>query len=95
VTKAYLGLLRWPFVFSSSLFSISVFAGYFAGEMFQGLLDKLEEFYGEFKGLSPIRLMVLIFLNNSLKSLLMILLGFLFMVFPILFIVGNGLFWVR
>lgn len=44
-----------------------------------------------FANLDPFFLMVIIIANNAIKLLLVILLGFVFSILPVLFLVGNGL----
>lgn len=75
------------FLFLLAIFLISAYIGY----LFNG--DVVEEIFKEFgsiANLDPISLFVVIFLNNSLKSLLAILLGFFFGIFPIFFVSVNG-----
>jgi stage II sporulation protein M len=51
----------------------------------------LKESFGWIKDLHPIGIMLVIFLNNAIKSLLAIVLGAGFGIIPVIFIGGNGL----
>ncbi|HJH32470.1 MAG TPA: stage II sporulation protein M [Methanosarcinaceae archaeon] len=53
-------------------------------------LEELSELFGIIKDISPIWIMLFIFLNNAIKSLIIIMLGIGFGVLPLLFIAYNG-----
>ena len=57
-------------------------AGYFE--------DTLADFVKHFSGMPRLQLAAAIFLNNALKTLLAILLGFLLGIIPVIFLVSNG-----
>lgn len=74
------------------LFLSSTILGYLIAERFPiNILEMLREIFGDTGEFNPLWLMIFIFLNNSVKSLLVILLGFFFGIFPFLFITINGL----
>ncbi|MEZ5335482.1 MAG: stage II sporulation protein M [Methanolobus sp.] len=84
-----------PFVLASlALFIISTVSGY----MYYSLdpsyalnsLEGMEELAAMLEGLSPIEIMLLIFVNNSVKMFFSILLGFLLGIIPFIFLVMNG-----
>ncbi len=54
-------------------------------------LEMFRESFGWIKTLSPIVIMLLIFLNNALKSFLALVLGVGLGVVPVLFVAGNGI----
>lgn len=85
--RHYFILLLLVFFFSSTqgyFFSIQNKdeADEIINELFSGL-----GFFGEF---SPIWIFVLIFLNNTLKAFLMVLLGFFFGIVPFVMVIFNG-----
>lgn len=57
----------------------------------ENYLATLKDSFGWIKTLSPLSIMLVIFLNNAVKSLFSIVLGAGFGLIPILFIAGNGL----
>lgn len=57
----------------------------------ENYLEILKNSFGWIKTLSPLSIMLVIFLNNAVKSLFSIVLGAGFGLIPILFIAGNGL----
>ncbi|MCZ7402575.1 MAG: stage II sporulation protein M [Candidatus Methanoperedens sp.] len=79
----------------TGLFIISVIAGLVASLKDLGLsenyLEMMKNSFGWIKNLSPIGIMLVIFLNNALKSLLAILLGAGFGIIPLIFVGGNGI----
>jgi len=79
----------------TGIFIISVIAGLLASLKDLGLsgnyLDMLKESFGWIKDLHPIGIMLVIFLNNALKSLLAIVLGAGFGIIPVIFVGGNGI----
>ncbi|MGB9659402.1 MAG: stage II sporulation protein M [Nitrososphaerales archaeon] len=90
--KLYLYNLKYYVILATILFFSSIMIGYFVAEYLQ--VSILEEFGDVFQwtiGLDPFVLMLFIFLNNSIKSLFAILLGFFLAIFPLLFVTANGL----
>lgn len=79
----------------SAIFIISLFTGLLIPLKDLGLPENyLEMFKGSFgwiKTLSPISIMLVIFLNNAVKSLFAIVLGAGFGIIPIIFVGGNGI----
>jgi stage II sporulation protein M len=92
--RSYLYGIRWLFLLTAVVFFISAVAGYFvtagnpdSAELALQELEGLAELIGD---LSPIQIMLFIFLNNSIKSLFAILLGVFFGVIPFAFLAYNG-----
>lgn len=92
----YLKDLRKEIVIVALLFVLSAAIGYVVAimhpEMVMQSLEELEGLVDLLKNLSPIEIMFLIFLNNSIKSLFVLVLGVFFGVVPLLFIAYNGYF---
>nr|WP_321420595.1 stage II sporulation protein M [uncultured Methanomethylovorans sp.] len=92
----YIKDIRREIWFISILFVLSMAIGYVVAIMYPGMvMQSLEELEGVvelLKNLSPIQIMFLIFLNNALKSLLILVLGIGFGIVPLLFIAYNGYF---
>ncbi|NIO16660.1 MAG: hypothetical protein GTN70_06625 [Deltaproteobacteria bacterium] len=83
--------LRHCVAAASALFFIAAVIGYLAPMGQKELIgQELSAFFGPIRELAPPAILTLIFLNNALKSLITILLGFFFGLIPILFISGNG-----
>lgn len=82
--------------FISLLFVISAVVGYVVAIMYPDMvmqsLEELEGLVELLKNLSLIEIMLLIFLNNALKSLLILILGVGLGIVPFLFIAYNGYF---
>jgi len=91
----YLKSSRKYILIMTGIFIISVIAGLVASLKDLGLsenyLGMLKESFGWIKDLHPIGIMLVIFLNNALKSLLAIVLGAGFGIIPIIFVGGNGI----
>lgn len=91
----YLKSSRKYILIMTMIFIISVIAGLVASLKDLGLsenyLDMLKESFGWIKDLHPIGIVLVIFLNNALKSLLSIVLGVGLGIIPVIFIGGNGL----
>jgi stage II sporulation protein M len=60
-------------------------------ELSKNYLGMFKESFGWIKTLNPIEIMLLIFLNNALKSFLALVLGVGLGVIPLLFVAGNGI----
>lgn len=92
----YIKDMRREIGFVSILFVLSMAIGYVVAIMYPDMvMQSLEELEGVvelLKHLSLIQIMFLIFLNNALKSLLILVLGIGFGIVPLLFIVYNGYF---
>lgn len=89
--KGYFHSLRYSFLLSLLLFLISVYAGYSLSEWFPvSMLEMLREIFVGIEEWHPFWLMIFIFLNNSVKSFLVILLGFTLGIVPLLFVAING-----
>lgn len=78
------------------LFFVSALSGYISAMVNpENAENVVSQFFTQFefvKELDPLKLLALIFLNNSLKSLIAMLTGFFFGIFPVLFIFLNGYF---
>ncbi|MBS7611872.1 stage II sporulation protein M [Candidatus Bathyarchaeota archaeon] len=76
---------------SSILFTSSIFMGFTSDFSAISIIEGLVELSRFLTAFPPPILAVLIFLNNFIKSLLVILLGFLIGIPPIVFLIFNGL----
>src|SRR4030065_854752 len=86
----------WKYIgIISGIFIISVIAGLFVSLKDLGLqenyLEMFKNSFGWMKTLSPLSIMLVIFLNNAVKSLFAIVLGTGFGIVPIIFVGGNGI----
>ncbi|MHC1582587.1 MAG: stage II sporulation protein M [Candidatus Syntropharchaeia archaeon] len=92
--KNYLLSMKFHIVFVLVLFFLSMGLGYiYASENPQEsteLMEELEKFFSPMRELSSIHLFLLIFVNNTVKSFGMMLLGLGFGIVPLGFIVFNG-----
>ncbi len=88
--------VRRYFSLLTALFFVSALSGYVSAMINpENAENVVGQFFTQFefvKELDPVKLLTLIFLNNSLKSLLAMLTGFFFGIFPVLFIFLNGFF---
>ncbi|MEM3507177.1 MAG: stage II sporulation protein M [Candidatus Bathyarchaeia archaeon] len=90
--KGYFYSLKPFILFSGVTFFFFLIFGYYASGYLQ--ISILKQFQEVFKGLtklSPFELTFFIFLNNSVKSFITILLGIVFGTVPIVFLALNGL----
>lgn len=91
----YLKSSRKYILIMTGIFIISVIAGLLASLKDLGLsenyLDMLKESFGWIKDLHPVWIMLVIFLNNAVKSLFAIVLGAGFGIIPVIFVGGNGI----
>ncbi|WP_456329506.1 stage II sporulation protein M [Archaeoglobus sp.] len=73
------------------LFIISIFAGYMVGKNYP-VEEELRKFFEYFGGFleNPVILTLIIFANNAGKSLIAMLGGFFFGIFPVMFVALNG-----
>ncbi len=86
----------WKYIFIvSAIFIISLITGLLVSLKDLGLpenyLEIFKNSFGWIKTLSPIAIMLVIFLNNAVKSLFAIVLGAGFGIIPIIFVGGNGI----
>jgi stage II sporulation protein M len=86
----------WKYILIvAGVFIISFMAGLLVSLQHLGLsenyLEMLKNSFGWINTLNPIAIMLVIFFNNALKSLLAIVLGAGFGIIPVLFVGGNGL----
>jgi stage II sporulation protein M len=84
-----------PYLFGSlAFFIVGIAAGLFvvrqAPELRDGLIENITAFVKNFAGMTPWRLAMAIFLNNSVKTLAAIVLGTLFGIVPAVFLLANG-----
>lgn len=90
--KLYLYNLKHYAILAAILFFSFIIIGYFVAEYLQvSILGEFGDVFQWTIGLDPFVLMLFIFLNNSIKSLFAILLGFFLAIFPLLFVTANGL----
>ena len=79
----------------TGIFIFSLLAGLLVSLKDLGLsenyLEILKNSFGWIKNLSPVEMMLVIFLNNAVKSLFVIVLGTGFGIVPIIFVGGNGI----
>jgi stage II sporulation protein M len=91
----YLRSSRKYIFIMTGIFIISVSAGFLASLKDFGLsgnyIDMLKQSFGWIKDLHPVGIMLVIFLNNAIKSLLAIVLGAGFGIIPLIFVGGNGI----
>lgn len=94
--KAYLKPLRPYLLVIITLFLLATAAGYISAYLNPDIIDELmgqfEETYGWIADESPIMIMLFIFANNTLNSFIAMLLGILFGIWPVIFILVNGYF---
>lgn len=89
--RDYLESIKFPAIFTTVLFLAMIFIGFVFGSKLDFFWEYLGSFYGIFQGHDPLELFIMIFLNNSLTSLMTIILGVVFGTFPILVSLENGL----
>ncbi len=85
-------VLILSFIGLSAVFLISSYLGYLAAKEDKSVEMMLRKFFEGFRGFmdNPILFTLVIFANNAVKSLVAMLGGFFFGIFPILFIAANG-----
>jgi stage II sporulation protein M len=89
--SGYLSSIRAPLAFSSILFFGSVImAYYFSNKIPIDVIEVFRRAFGDLKEVDPFQLMFFIFFNNSIKSLMVIVLGPLFGIVPLFFTIMNG-----
>lgn len=86
--------IRRPFLFLCGLFAVSIWLGYFSGTLYPKetyvAMKTLSEDLVLVKETDMLKVFFFIFINNSLKALLMVLLGTFFAIFPLIFVIING-----
>lgn len=91
----FLKEIRKPLVFITIIFVLSLWLGYYSGQLHpaeaKALIAKLSEDLGNLKKINPVAMFLFIFANNAVKSFAMSLLGMFFGVTPLIFIIVNGL----
>ena len=80
------------FVALAVIFLVSAHFGYIAAKHDETLELILRKFFEGFRGFmdDPVVFMLVIFANNAIKSLVAMLGGFFFGIFPVLFMAANG-----
>ncbi len=91
---SYLKDIKIHFFVITLVFFLSTAAGFFHSSMnpeyAMQSLDDVSELFDIIKDLSPIGIMLFIFFNNAIKSLIILMLGIGFGIIPLLFIAYNG-----
>ena len=79
------------FLFVTVVFIIASLLGYLNGSNFIWMLDLIMDFFSEgFSEITPFELFAFIFINNTVKSFLVIPLGAVLAIPPLIFIFFNG-----
>ena len=90
----YLMNIKIYFLIITLVFIFSTAAGFLYSSMYPESsmlsLEGVDEFFELIKDLPPLGIMMFIFLNNAIKSLIILMLGIGFGVIPLMFIVFNG-----
>ena len=90
----YLMNIKIHFLVITLVFIFSTAAGFMYSSMHPESsmlsLEGVNEFFELIKNLPPIGIMIFIFLNNAIKSLIILMLGIGFGVIPLIFIALNG-----
>lgn len=90
----YLISIKYYFIFNTCLFALAIAAGYIAAYsnpgMVEGIIANFEESYGWLAHESHIKIMLFIFFNNTIASFLSMIMGIFFGIWPIFFILFNG-----
>lgn len=91
---SYLKDIKINFFVITLVFFLSTALGVFHSSMdpeyAMQSLDEVSELFDIIKDLSPIGIMLFIFFNNAIKSLIILMLGIGFGILPLLFIAYNG-----
>ncbi len=91
----YLYSLRKYVLIVTDIFILSLIVGLLVSvknpALSENYLETFKESFGWIKTLNPLVIMLLIFLNNALKSMLALVLGVGLGVIPVLFVAGNGI----
>lgn len=90
----YLGSIKGYILFVSAMFILSTLMGcWYASinpELATQAFAEINELFGIIKGLNPLVIMLIIFLNNSIKCLIALSLGIGFGLIPLAFVTYNG-----
>ncbi|MFA7254146.1 MAG: stage II sporulation protein M [Patescibacteria group bacterium] len=84
---------KYYYILAVAIFIVAIASGMIFGKNFPGADEYAENSFAPFgflKNLSPFFIFLIIFLNNTIKTLIMILLGFLLGIYPFYFIATNG-----
>ncbi|MDD4898038.1 MAG: stage II sporulation protein M [Methanocellales archaeon] len=91
----YLSYLKGYILFVSLIFILSTLMGYWYSSLDLAFATQTSADIGEMfafiQGLNPLIIMAIIFLNNSIKCLIVLLLGIGFGLIPLVFLTYNGL----
>lgn len=91
----FLREIKKSLIFLAIVFVLSVWLGYYSGQVHpveaKGLLEKLSKDLGTLKHINAVAMFLFIFANNAVKAFAMAALGSFFGIIPILFIIVNGL----
>ncbi|MDN5310951.1 MAG: stage sporulation protein [Methanolobus sp.] len=92
--KLFLTELKPYIVLSTLVFALSIAAGYIAYGLYPELAMQsasgLEELVQMLEGLSPLEIMLLIFINNTIAMFIAVLFGIVLGIVPFLVLVFNG-----
>lgn len=97
INRFFSAPLVWPFLLSAAIFAVSTYIGVLASQVnpqavaSSQLIRELEEVLAPLRLLNGPQIMLLIFLNNSIKALVVIILGYTVGLVPFIFLVINGL----
>lgn len=90
----YLHFIRGYFLIAALLFFAAVAAGYVSSalnpEIARILMQEFEAKFGSIRNLSPLFVLLAIFLNNSFISLLALVLGMGLGILPVILVISNG-----
>ena len=90
----YLSYLKGYILFVSLMFTISTLMGYWYSSLDPSFANQTSADMGELfaiiEALNPLAIMLIIFLNNSIKCLIALLLGIGFGLIPLVFVTYNG-----
>lgn len=91
----YINSLRTYLLIITGVFILSLIAGFIVSiknpQLSETYLETFQQSFGWIKTLNPAAIVLVIFLNNALKSLLALVLGVMLGIVPVLFIAGNGM----
>ncbi|MBU4373254.1 MAG: stage II sporulation protein M [Euryarchaeota archaeon] len=91
----YLYSLKKYLLIVADIFILSLIVGLLVSVknpmLSENYLETFKESFGWIKTLDPLLIMLVIFLNNAIKSLLALVLGVGLGIVPVLFIAGNGI----
>lgn len=91
----YINSLRKYLLIITGVFILSLIAGFIVSiknpQLSEAYLETFQQSFGWIKTLNPAAIVLVIFLNNALKSLLALVLGVMLGIVPVVFIAGNGM----